>query len=231
MKIDIEEARSRLVRRAIQFEIGGFRPGENAAASWFGRVNLAAPDEEWPLTDGKPMHALCQINVEELPFRPVGLEDIGFVAVFVGPEFLPNRAANGTNWCLRAYPTIEALVPLSQIDSAGQIRALPMRGRIVQEDYPKWEDACATLPDEFGNDYYDHFENVGGLKIGGWPTLIQSEIFWAPGNKHPAAPRYVFQIDSTAKGNWMWGDGGVGYFGRGTTEGHENDWACEWQCY
>ena len=72
--MDIIEAKKRLVRRAIQYQIGGFRPEENSDASWFGRVNLAAPGEEWPLTEGKPMHALCQINVEELPFRPQGPE-------------------------------------------------------------------------------------------------------------------------------------------------------------
>jgi len=229
--MDIKEAKTRLVRSAIQFQIGGFRPEENADASWFGRVNLAAPGEEWPLIDGKPMHALCQINVDELPFRPAGLDDIGFIAVFIGPDDLPDRTANGTNWCLRAYPKIDSLVPLSQVDSASQIKALPMRAQVVEEDYPMWEDVNIELPDEIADDYYDHFENVGGIKIGGWPTLIQSEICWAPWNKHPAAPRYVFQIDSTDKGNWMWGDGGVGYFGRGTLEGHENDWACEWQCY
>jgi hypothetical protein len=29
----------------------------------------------------------------------------------------------------------------------------------------------------------------------------------------------------------MWGDNGVGHFGRGTTEGNLDDWAFEWQCY
>ena len=77
--MDIKEAKKRLVRRAIQFEIGGFRPEENLDASLFGRVNLAAPGEEWPLSNGKPMHALCQINVEELPFRPPGLDNTGFI--------------------------------------------------------------------------------------------------------------------------------------------------------
>ncbi|MHC4974852.1 MAG: DUF1963 domain-containing protein, partial [Planctomycetota bacterium] len=77
----------------------------------------------------------------------------------------------------------------------------------------------------------DLFENTPGFKLGGWPTLIQSEIFWAPWNRHPAAPEYVFQIDSTAKGNWSWGDGGVGYFGRGTAPGKTDEWALAWQCY
>ena len=229
--MNIEDAKERLVRRAIEFQIGGFRSEEDESASWFGRVNLAAPDEAWPLTDGKPMHALCQVNVKELPFRPTGLDDVEFITVFIGPDDLPDQSANGTNWCLRAYPDSKSLVSLSQVDSGSQIKALPMRPQIVEADYPMWEDVDIDLPEAIADDYYDHFANAGGLKIGGWPTLIQSEICWAPWNKHPALPRYVFQIDSTEKGNWMWGDCGVGYFGRGTAEGYEDDWACEWQCY
>ena len=229
--MDIKEAKKQLVRRAIRFQIGGFRPEENAGASWFGQVNLAAPGEDWPFTNGKPMHALCQINVDELPFRPDGLEDIKLISVFVGPDELPDSTPNGTNWCLRAYPATQHLVPLAQVESSSQINVLPMRAEIIEEDYPMWEDVNIELPELIADDYYDHFENIGGLKLSGWPTLIQSEIYWAPWNKHPAKPRYIFQIDSTDKGNWMWGDGGVGYFGRGTAEGHENEWTCEWQCY
>jgi len=229
--MDIKEAKKQLVRRAIQFQIGGFRPEEDAFASWFGQVNFAAPGEDWPLTNGKPMHALCQINIDDLPFRPDGFEDIKYIAVFIGPDELPIDAPNGTNWCLRSYSTTQRLVPLTQVDSSSNINAFPMRAQIVEEDYPGWEDVPIELPEEIADSYYDHFENVGGLKLGGWPTLIQSEIFWAPWNKHPAMPRYMFQIDSTEKGNWTWGHAGVGYFGRGTADGHQDEWTCEWQCH
>ena len=46
-----------------------------------------------------------------------------------------------------------------------------------------------------------------------------------------ANPKYVFQIDTTGKGNWMWGDNGIGYFGKGTVECTKDDWFLEWQCY
>lgn len=42
--------------------------------------------------------------------------------------------------------------------------------------------------------------NVAGTTLGGWPTLIQSEVFWGPSNEYPASPEHVFQIDSTEKG-------------------------------
>jgi len=106
-----------------------------------------------------------------------------------------------------------------------------MKFRVVEEDYPCWEDVPVECPEEIDDEYYDLFDNVRGFKFGGWPTLIQSEIFWAPWNKHDAIPEYVFQIDTTEKGNWMWGDNGVGYFGKGTAEDKTNEWALAWQCY
>ena len=229
MKLDA--ARTALRRRAIVLEIGGFRPPDNPFASWFGRVNFAANGERWPIINGEAMHALCQINLTEMPFRPPRLSDLELIAVFVGPRELPNGNVNGTNWCLRAYPSLAQLVPLPPQETGTHIRSFPMRPRIIEEDYPMWEDVNVELDEDLAGDYYGHFENVRGLKLGGWPTLIQSEIFWAPWNNHPASPEYVFQIDSVEKGNWMWGDNGVGYFGRGTSRGHENEWACEWHCY
>ena len=106
-----------------------------------------------------------------------------------------------------------------------------MKPRAIEADYPVLDDLPCALPREIEDDYYDRFPNVSGVKLGGWPTLIQSEIFWAPWNRHPHSPEYVFQIDSVEKGNWFWGDAGVGYFGRGTADGHENDWSIAWQCH
>ena len=227
-----DEFRLAIQRRAICLEIGGFRPPENAVASWFGKVGFALPGESWPCSDGKPMHALCQINLAELPFRPARLDDLEFITVFIGPRKLPTDGANanGTNWCLRSYRSVNALVPLPIVQTGSAIKPFPMRPKVVEEDYPCWEDVpCAVPPEE--DKYFEMFRNTRGFKLGGWPTLIQSEIYWAPWNKHPISPEYVFQIDTTQKGNWMWGDNGVGYFGRGTVAGRRDEWAIEWQCY
>jgi len=153
--------------------------------------------------------------------------------VFIGPDELPTDGtnANGANWCLRAYPSIAQLVPLASPQTGSPMKPFPMRPKIIEEDYPCWEDVPCDVPPEIDDKYYDLFHNVRGFKMGGWPTLIQSEIYWAPWQKHPISPEYVFQIYTTEKGNWMWGDNGVGYFGRGTVTGRQNEWAIEWQCY
>jgi uncharacterized protein YwqG len=181
--------------------------------------------------DGKPMHALAQINIAELKFRPPGLSDIDFLTVFIGPDELPCDSPNGQNWVIRTYDSLAELIPIQQPETGSEIRPFPMRPVIIEEDYPCWDDVADICPEEIEETFFENFENASGFKLGGWPTLIQSEIFWAPWNKHPISPEYVFQIDSTTKGNWAWGDGGVGYFGRGTLEGHKNEWALAWQCY
>lgn len=234
MAKSLRKLRDKFARRAVVLEIGGFRPPTDPAVSWFGRVNLALPGETWPRSDNKPMHALCQINLAQLPFRPPRLDDIDFLTLFIGPKELPLDEPNGTNWCLRAYRDIGALVPLTPVKTGGSIKALPMRASILEKDYPCYDDIADDLPDDLldeMDEFEDVFENANGFKLGGWPSLIQAEIFWAPLNKHPAAPEYAFQIDSTQKGNWMWGDNGVAYFGRGTAKGHKDEWAIAWQCY
>ncbi|HEV3415205.1 MAG TPA: DUF1963 domain-containing protein [Pirellulales bacterium] len=178
------------------------------------------------------MHALCQLNVTELPYRPPRLDDIEFITVFIGPNKIPSSdESNGTNWCLRAYRDLNMLVPLPPVSTGTWIEAFPMRPSAVDDDYPIHDDLPVAVPNEILGDYYDHFCNVNGFKLGGWPTLIQSEICWAPWNKHPIRPEYVFQIDSVAKAKWMWGANGVAYFGRGTTEEHLDEWAFAWQCF
>jgi hypothetical protein len=228
MSFDIERVRQQLRRRAILLEIGGFRPPESSAASWFGRVNVSLPNETWPTTDGQPMLPLAQINLTELPFRPPRLDDIELITIFITRDELPFHAPNGEDWCLRAYQRLGDLVPIVDAPPVSDINPLPMRPTIVEEDLPCWDDIS-----EFDIDYDDYevkFNNTNGFKLGGWPTLIQSEIYWAPWNKHPASPEYVFQIDSVPKANWAWGDQGVGYFGRGTLAGHTDEWVFEWQC-
>jgi len=227
----IEKFRQQIKRKAIVLDIGGFRPPKSPVSSWFGKVLFCNPNEDWPMQDGEAMHALAQINIKEFPFKPRGLEDIEFICVFIGPKELPDDEPSGNNWQIRTYSDLTSLVLLQQYHTESKIKPFPMKPRIVNEDYPKWEDIPVDCPDEIEDRYYDLFENIPGFKFGGWPSLIQSEIYWAENNQHEANPEYVFQIDTTEKGNWMWGDHGVGYFGRGTTRGLENQWALSWQCY
>ena len=229
----IDAFRNQFDRKAIVMGIGGSRPSDNLTASWFGRVNLGAMGESWPLQDGQPMLALAQINLTELPFHPPRLDDLDFITVFVDPGTLPSlHEKNGSHWVLRTYQKIADLVPLERPNAPSSIKPFQMRPRVIAHDFPCLDDVPLAFKEHLWDAYQDHqFENVGGFKLGGWPSLIQSELTWGLFDQHPAKPQYVFQIDSTEKGNWMWGDNGVGYFGRGTADGKGDDWVLEWQCF
>lgn len=220
-----------LCRRASRASVGGFRPSDDPLASWFGKVNMALPGENWPMSAGRPMMPLCQFNLTEMPFLPETLSDVAFLTLFIDQDELPSRKPNGDGWLLRTYSTLDGLVVFEPPPDRGYLKPFPIRWELINEDYPSWDDAAMLdLPPEASEDYHDLFETLQGTKIGGWPFTVQSEIFWAPWNQHPANPEYVFQVDSESKAGWLWGDSGFGYFGRGTGDS-KDVWALEWQCY
>lgn len=226
----IKEFRTKISRKAIVLDIGGFRPSEDPLSSYFGKVSFCKAGEDWPISNVSPMIGLAQINITEFPHKPYGLEDIAFLTIFIDANELLFDEPNGTKWLIRTYKSLGDLKPINALDRDSRIKPLPVKPREVAEDFPCWEDLPIDCPDEIEEDYYDLFENIGGFKFGGWPSLLQSEIYWSPWNKHQACPEYVFQIDSTEKANWTWGDNGVGYFGRGTAPDKNNEWALAWQC-
>jgi len=212
-------------------DVGGFRPPEDPAVSWFGKVNLCLAGEQWPDSDGQPMHALCQINLTELPFRPPHLDDVAMIAIFIGPSKLPVDQPNGDNWCLRAYKDLFLLRPLDQPAGRPAIKAFPLKPRLVEADFPCLDDVSemdVDIGDE--DEYKERCPNAEGFKLGGWPTLIQSSICWSNRGSHPGDPQYVFQIDSCEKAHWQWGHGGVGYFGRNMEASATDQWTLTWQC-
>jgi hypothetical protein len=227
----LTKTQTQLKRRAIVMDVGGFRPPEDPAVSWFGKVDLALPGEQWPESGGQPMYALCQINLSELPFRPPHLDDLAMITVFIGPSDLPVDQSNGDNWCLRTYTDIAVLCPIQTPAGRPEIKAFPLKPRVVEADFPCLDDVSesgADVGDE--EEHSQRCPNANGLKFGGWPTLIQSTISWSASDEDRISPQYVFQIDSCEKAHWQWGHGGVGYFGRGSAEGHSDEWTLTWQC-
>lgn len=226
-----EEIEIALRKPAIKFEIDGFKPIESNSASWIGKVLLCSKGEKWPNSNGKPMIPICQINIAELPNKEEYLDDIELLTLFLDAEEIPMDSPNGEGWLLRTYSKIDELVEIEKPEINSTVKPFQLKSKSIENDFPCWEDCPIEIPEEFDEDYYDLFPNQNGFKIGGWPTLVQSEIYWAPFNEHPANPKYVFQIDSSEKANLYWGDNGVAYFGRGTKDGLKDEWSFSWQCY
>ena len=168
-------------------------------------------------------------------------------AVFLDRDELRiDTPPNGQGWLVRAYSRIEDLqmmpappevyetVPTWQGAGDRALRSFPLRYRLLESDYPDLDDVPRELSisdalDALDDSCWDYFSPAEGLKLGGWPTLLQGEIFWAPFNEHPANPEYVFQIDSLYEANFFVGDRGVCYFGRGTGDARDT-WTFNWTC-
>lgn len=223
-------------------EVGKRRPAPDER-SWFGRVNVRLPHESWPVDAEGPMLPIVQLDLRDAPWIPPALDDIELIAVFFGRGVLPGDAPNGEGWLVRAYPDAgalcaleapdEALRAVSEMSDRGKpLRPYPISYSVLERDFPDWPDAVGMdleIPEEIEDSWEDHFGAARGCKLGGWPSLIQAEIYWAPHNEHPANPEYVLQLDSVPKANFTFLADVVCYIARGTGDARET-WAFEWQC-
>jgi hypothetical protein len=206
--------------------------------SWAGRVLVGAPGEAWPATDGEPMLALAQLNLTEAPVLPEALSGFAMLTLFIGPRELPVDEPNGERWQLRAYPALEDLAPLAAPPAARErdpkarrgepttYAALPIRWRRI-DDFP----ARDELPSELLDEYDSRADELGhdmprpadGLKLGGWPVLIQGEVSW----HGRGGVDFVLQVDSNQNRiGFEVGYGGVFYVGHRASDG---TWHADWQ--
>jgi uncharacterized protein YwqG len=216
-------------RKASVLQVGGFRPTNNLAASNFGRKPLGLPKETWPVSGDRPMLFVCQLNLTAAPALPVELEDIKLITFFVDPKAGPWQPENGKDWRLRAYKSLLDLAPLSApADAPALDRGFECRWEECT-DYPTCDDPECETSEESEPSGVEP-ENVRRTKAGGYPSHIQSELWWDL-RTHPANPKFCWQIDSEKKAGLAWGDNGMIYLARGTARGFENRWFLDWQCY
>jgi len=225
-----------MMRPASVAQIGGFRPSEDPSASWAGRVLLARAGEGWPSTVGEPMLAVAQLNLTEAPVIPPCLEGLQMLTLFIGPHDLPDDEPNGSNWELRAYDRLDDLVALDEPAPARagdpkarkgeqRYKALPIRWQRV-EDHPSHDDVPPERLDELDALEEEGQEPPGpaeGLKLGGWPFCIQSEVHWGGLD----GVEFAVQIDGEPFGLAV-GYGGLLYIGRRRVGG-EDTWHADWQ--
>ena len=238
-RVSIKDLQTRLTRRATLIEVGGFRPPADPSASWFGRVNLALPDEAWPTEGGRSMLPVAQLNLREAPFVPPSLADLEMIMVFFGRGALGTETSNGDGWLVRVYPRLDELcaigVPddvasgVSEMMSAGKpIRPFPIRYSLLEHDYPDWEDAAdLDISDAIADRWEDHFTAARGCKLGGWPSLLQGEIF-AAAHSSPTS-EFVLQLDMVPKANFVFHAEAMCYFARGIGAARST-WTFDWQC-
>ena len=180
------------------------------------------------------MAGVCQIVLRELPYVPAELSGVELFTLFMRTDEghpCPPTSLEDRGWEIRTYSDLADVVAVEG-PSPSRIKPAAVRWEAVV-DLPAREDAARVLSDEVFAEIDDEFHDLAGgpadgFKVGGWPYLVQSEIYWAPRNQHPAEPEYVLQIDSDEKTGLAWGDFGVLYVGRGAAD--PSTWALEWQC-
>jgi hypothetical protein len=216
-------------RKASVLEVGGFRPSFEPAASNFGKAPLGLPGEEWPTWQSKPLLFVCQMNLATAPAVPPLLADIQLITFFVNPEVGVLHQENGADWRLRAYTSLEGLVPM--VAPAGA----PKLGKGFEcrweeyEDHPNYDDPEMVVPAGSRRPRVE-LENVARTKIGGYASTIQGAPWWGQAD-HPSNPKYCLQINSEEKAGLIWGDGGTIYVARGTDPGSLDRWFLDWQSF
>lgn len=215
-----------LLRPASVAQVGGFRPPDNHITSRFGGGFVGLPGEEWPQYKGREMLPLLQVRTDELSLVPVELKDLSLFTVFVDCQLPSSPALNGQGWLIRAYDSLEYLVPLQPLSTGNPLRPFPIRWTLEERDAPAWEDiwnVVETVDSEEAEVVLEllqmRYRTLHRTKIGGWPSYIQGEI--------RDEGKFLFQIDSEPKANWMWGDNGTGYFYLDAFQ----QWRLHWQCY
>lgn len=216
-------------RQASAVKVGGFRPTGDPFATHFGLRPLAAAGEAWPVSNGKPLLFLCQLNLTTAPFLPDILKDMALLTFLAEIEALQLGQENGANWVLRGYTSLEGLAPL---DPPAGTPALKRRFECsweLVEDHPHYDDHELVVPKGFDNSDVE-LENAARTKIGGYATTIQSAPWWGQ-EEHPAKPAFCLQINSEEKLGLAFGDAGALYIARGTAEGCGDQWFLDWQCF
>ncbi len=193
-------------RKASCVQVGGFRPTLDLLATHIGLKPVGLPGEVWPVSAGKPMMFVCQLNLTTATIVPEGLADIRLITFFVEPEITALHEENGGNWCLRAYRSLDALALLPSRTDAPKVR----KGFECH-----WEEAPAKAE---------------RTKLGGQANYIQSEPWWDY-RAHPSDPKYCVQINSEEKAGLMWGDSGSVYLARGTAAGCQDQWFLDIQFF
>lgn len=171
---------------------------------------LGLVGEKWPEKDGEPLFPILTIATKELPFVPEFLSAYEYWAIFIQlDEF--NQIIKDGSLVVRKYSTIEGLEPITSAHK-NDSKYIELRFKEVQ-DYPSYSavyralEGDNELKNRFNPDWPDKLEEYechSGIKIGGYPLLIQRTGFLENLN-----PDFQIQIDSTDLYSYC--DSGIGY--------------------
>jgi hypothetical protein len=114
-------------------------------------------------------------------------------------------------------------------DSDPALKPFPVRFETI-DDIPSRDDVPVSLLDAWDDraEADPQFGAAMGLKLGGWPYCIQSEIAWVEDGRRVDDVDFVFQVDSDDKVGFVVADSGIVYVGRARGD---RRWHLTWQYY
>jgi hypothetical protein len=175
---------------------------ESAVLSSQGGVPLGLPGETWPALNGEPLFPILTIATRELPVIPAFLSGNEYWSFFIQRDQYEQSVSRGS-LVVRRYARLSELIPLPQPIEA-PIERLGLSFSIVT-DYPSRIALGRILGDDDDHEDLDEqYPCHAGIKLGGWPLLVQGIAFLAT-----AEPDFQIQLDVTDL--YMYADSGIGH--------------------
>ena len=179
-------------------------------SSCVGGVFWGAEKEVWPSYNEAPLIPLLSLRTDELPYAPKNLRRVALLNVFVDAEESMLDADAGSI-VIRAYRSISKLRPLLRPKGLKANHYRVEWKEVVDYPHDYHLSSCDRLDDEELEEYNDNikryqkkFRNHDGLKLDGWPTLVQETAFLMEGD-----PDYTLQMD--VNNVYHYCDSGIGY--------------------
>jgi hypothetical protein len=223
--VDIEVAKAVIAHEAVDCFLAKEEPVSKQPTnlvSCTGGVFWGRPGEEWPRsTSDKPLIPWLQIVCTEMKglYGPFYRREA--VCFFIDEEFSHGEAVSKldeADFVVREYLLDEKLAPLRCPPGLERHKFHKVVWQKTS-DYPAISKYHGLFDDSVYSALCDDkrlkFVNHSGIKIGGWPTPVQT------GQRYPG--EFDLQIDMTE--NYMYGDSGIGYLSAsGST------WYLEFEC-
>ncbi len=212
MKIaDVEVAKAVIAHEAVDCFLGKEETASKQPAkltSCTGGVFWGKPGEEWPKnSNGAPLIPWLQIVCTEMKGLYGPFYGRQAVCFYIDGEFIEAEALStqeSGDFVVREYLLDEKLTPLVRPAGLERHKFHQVKWQKTS-DYPSISKYYKLFEDSVYSALCDDkrrkYVNRSGIKIGGWPTPVQTD------QRYPGA--FDLQIDITE--NYMYGDSGVGY--------------------
>lgn len=176
--------------------------------SFYGGSFYGKGGENWPTYEDRALIPWLFLSKKDLPQSNI-FQEIKALAFYIDEEFFDfdHIAEEGSQIVVRAYKNSDELMLLEKPYNFKGHPPYILNWSEVK-DFP----SMSHFYEAFTEEIYDYFckneekenlTNQSGIKLGGWPTLVQREYGYMDLERH------VLQIDMTE--NYMYADSGICY--------------------